>query len=197
VLRAGAWRQFVTEALTLAAATGALAIGVLAWAGRPAQREVVLLALISTAWCLYVAQGAARRWHSRRRLLASGFPTLHLDDLGARVRHPFGNRDGAFLAWADCAAVVVSRPPTAGRTQESYRAYVEFVPVSPDRIEGVPRASDQRRVLLERPAEEVRLVWMELSGVGRTAVEVAAWLRSRRPTLTVVDSLDRHSASTL
>lgn len=196
VLGSGSWRQFVTEALTLAVATGAIVVGWVAWAGWRARPEVLPLAVINTAWCLYVAGSALTRWRGRRRTLASGFPTLHLDDLGARVRHPFGNLDGAFLAWSDCAAAVVSRTPTAGRTQESYRAYVEFVPVAPDRVEGEPRSSDQRRLLLDRPPHEVRLVWMELTGVGRTATEVAAWLRSHRPTLTVVDSLERHSART-
>ncbi len=200
VLGRGSWRQFVTAALTLAVAVGALGavvVGWLLWPQREAGPEVLLLAVIYTAWCLYVASSTVRRWRGRRRILASGVPTLRLDHLGVRVRHPFGNLDGAYLAWTDCAAAVVSRPPTAGRTQEAYRAYVEFLPVAPDRIEGHPRPGDQRRVLLERSAEEVRMVWMELTGVGRSATEVAQWLRTHRPSLTVVDSLDRHSARTL
>ena len=197
VLGPGSWRQFVVEVLTLVVATGAVVAGWLVWEHLRTYPELLAIAVLNTGWCLYVLGSALRRLRRRRGVLGSGIPTLFLDDLGVRVRHPFGNLDGAYLTWTDCAAAVVSRPPTAGRTTESYRAYVEFVAVAPDRIEGAPRQGDQRRVLLDRPADQVRLVWMELTGVGRRATEVAAWLRAYRPELTVVDSLDRQSASTL
>ena len=196
-LRRGSWRQFVTEILTLAVVTTSLTLGGLGWAQWRGEREVVVLGALGTAWCLYVAGSAVTSLRRGRRMFASRFPTLRLDEMGVGVRHPFGNVDGAFLAWADCAAVVVSPMPTVGRCRQSYRAYVEFVPVAPDRVEGDPRPRDQRCLLLERPADEVRTVWLELAGVGRTAAEVSAWLREQRPSLTVIDSLQRHSARTL
>jgi hypothetical protein len=192
----GAWRQFVTEHLVLAVGVGST-VGVwVAWWGVRGT-STLALAVVWSCWCAYASRGWLLRLRRRRGVLDSGMPTLALDDLGARVRHPYGNPDGAYVAWADCAAVVVSRMPTAGRTPDAHRAYVELVPVAPDRVEGVARARDQRTELFDRTPDQVRLIWVEYVGVGREAGEVTAWLRARRPGLKVVDSLAAHSASTL
>ena len=197
VLRPGWWRQFSQELVALAWVAVAIPCSWVVWWQWGGPAELLLIAVIITAWSLYAGGSWARRALRRRAVLSSAIPTLVLDDLGIRVRHPFGNLDGAYLTWVDCAAAVVSRAPTAGRTPESYRAYVEFVPVAPDRIEGAPRKGDQRRVLLDRPPDQVRMVWMELTGVGRSSADVAAWLRERRPDLPLVDSTGPHSARTL
>lgn len=196
VLRRGWWRQLVQEAVVVAWSAGAIVAGWAIWWQWDRPMELLVVAVLLSAYCLYAAASWARRGLRRLRVLRSGIATLVLDDLGARVRHPFGNLDGAYLAWAECAAVVVSRPPSAGRVPESYRAYVELVPLAPDRVEGAPSRADQRVTVLDRTPEEVRMVWLELTGVGRTAADAADWIRARRPGLTVVDSLGPQSART-
>ena len=195
-LRRGWWRQFPQEAVVLTWSIGTIVLSWWGWWRWDRAVELLLVAVLLTAWCVYAGQSWLRRGMQRLGRFRSGIPTLVLDDLGVRVRHPFGNLDGAYLPWAECAAVVVSRPPSAGRVPDSYRAYVEFLPVSPDRVEGPPRSADQRALVLDRTPPEVRMVWLELTGVGRTAAEAAGWIRARRPGLTLVDSLG-HSASTL
>lgn len=196
VLRAGWWRQFVQEAVAVAWSAGTVVASWIVWARWERAVELLVIALLLNAWCLYAGASWVRRGLRRLRLFRSGIPTLVLDDLGARVRHPFGNLDGAYLAWTECAAVVVSRPPTAGRVPDSFRAYVELVPLAPDRVEGTPSRADQRTGILDRSPADVRMVWLELTGVGRTAAEAAEWIRARRPGLTVVDSLGGQSART-
>ena len=195
-LRRGWWRQFVEEAVIALWCLGSIVLPWWAWVGLDRSPELLTIALLLTGWSLYAGRSWARRARSRLRLFRSGIPTLVLDELGVRVRHPFGNLDGAWLAWADCAAVVVSRVPSAGRVPDSYRAYVEFVPTAPDQIEGEPRR-DQRTRVLDREPAAVRMVWLELTGVGRTAEEAIGWIRTQRPATRVVDSLGAHSASTL
>jgi hypothetical protein len=195
-LRRGWWRQFAREAVVGAWSAGTLVASWTAWWRWDRAVELLVIAVLLSGWCLYAGASWGRRGLRRLRLFRSGIATLVLDDLGARVRHPFGNLDGAYLAWAECAAVVVSRPPSAGRVPDSYRAYVELLPLAPDRVEGAPSRTDQRTGILDRSPEEVRMVWLELTGVGRTATEAADWIRARRPGLTVVDSLDGQSAST-
>ncbi|RYB91754.1 hypothetical protein EUA93_16555 [Nocardioides oleivorans] len=192
----GFWRQFVKEVVFLAMIAVSV-VGIWVFCLVQSDGQVLLVALVYSAASVWAGRSWLTSMRTRRTVLSSGIPTLQLDDLGARVRHPYGNLDGAFLAWTDCAAVVVSRLPTAGRTPDTHRAYVELVPVSPDRVQGASREKDQRTTLLDRSATEVRTVWIEYAGVGRTAREVADWLRAHRPGLTVVDSLDRHSARTL
>ena len=196
VLRRGWWRQFPQEVVVLAWSAGTIVLGWFVWWRWDRAIELFAVALVLTGWSVYAGGSWLQRGLRRLRLFRSGIPTLVLDDLGVRVRHPFGNLDGAHLPWAECAAVVVSRPPSAGRVPDSYRAYVEFVPVAPDRVDGEPRRGDQRTRILDRAPAEVRMVWMELTGVGRTSAEAVEWVRARRPGLTVVDSLGSHSAST-
>jgi hypothetical protein len=195
-LHRGWWRQFAQEAVVVAWSAGTIVASWTVWWRWDRAVELLVIAVLLTAWCLYAGASWVRRGLRRLRLFRSGIPTLVLDDLGARVRHPFGNLDGAYLAWAECAAVVVSRPPSAGRVPDSYRAYVELVPVAPDRVEGAPSRADQRVTILDRSPADVRMVWLELTGVGRTATEATEWIRARRPGLTVVDSLVGQSAST-
>lgn len=195
-LRRGWWRQFAQEAVVVAWSAGAVVASWTVWWRWDRAEELLVIAVLLSAWCLYAGASWVRRGLRRLRLFRSGIPTLVLDDLGARVRHPFGNLDGAYLAWAECAAVVVSRPPSAGRVPDSYRAYVELVPIAPDRVEGAPARADQRVTILDRSPVDVRMVWLELTGVGRTATEATEWIRARRPGLTVVDSLGGQSAST-
>jgi hypothetical protein len=195
-LRRGWWRQFPQEAVAVAWSLGTAGASWTVWWRWDRAVELLVIAALLSGWCLYAGASWVRRGLRRLRLFRSGIPTLVLDDLGARVRHPFGNLDGAYLAWAECAAVVVSRPPSAGRVPDSFRAYVELVPLAPDRVEGAPSRTDQRTAILDRSPEEVRMVWLELTGVGRTAAEAAEWIRARRPGLTVVDSLGRQSART-
>ena len=178
VLRRGWWRQFPQEVVVLAWSAGTIVLGWFVWWRWDRAIELFAVALVLTGWSVYAGGSWLRRGLRRLRLFRSGIPTLVLDDLGVRVRHPFGNLDGAHLPWAECAAVVVSRPPSAGRVPDSYRAYVE------------------RTRILDRAPAEVRMVWMELTGVGRTSAEAVEWVRARRPGLTVVDSLGSHSAST-
>ena len=196
MLRKGWWRQVVREAVALAWSVGTIVLAWAAWWTWGRAGELLLVAVLLTGWCVFVAASWLRSARRRLAVMRSGIPTLVMDDLGVRVRHPFGNLDGAHLAWAECAAVVVSRPPTAGRVPDAYRAYVEFVPIAPDRVDGVARR-DQRTTVLERSPEQVRTIWLELTGVGRGAGEVADWLRAHRPTLRLVDSLARQSARTL
>ena len=197
VLRRGWWRQLVQEAVVVAWSVGTVVASWTVWSRWERAVELLVIALLLSGWCLYAGASWVRRGLRRLRLFRSGIPTLVLDDLGARVRHPFGNLDGAYLAWTECAAVVVSRPPSAGRVPDSFRAYVEFVPLAPDRVEGKASRADQRTGILDRSPEEVRMVWLELTGVGRTAAEASEWIRARRPGLTIVDSLGGQSASTL
>jgi hypothetical protein len=196
VLRRSWWRQFPQEVVVMVWSAGTLAASWTVWWRWERAVELLVIAVLLSAWCGYAGASWARRGLRRLRLFRSGIPTLVLDDLGARVRHPFGNLDGAYLPWAECAAVVVSRPPSAGRVPDSYRAYVELLPLAPDRIEGAPSRADQRVWILDRSPEDVRMVWLELTGVGRTATEAADWIRARRPGLTVVDSLGAQSART-
>ncbi len=196
VLADGWWRQFVREVVALIWSSATIAASWVVWWRWDRATELLVVALLLSGWCVYVAASWLRSLRRRLAVMRSGIPTLVMDDLGVRVRHPFGNLDGAYLAWTDCVAVVVSRPPTAGRVPDAFRAYVEFVPVAPDRVDGVPRP-DQRTVVLERPPVDVRTTWLELAGVGRPAGEVVAWIRQHRPYLKVVDSLARQSASTL
>jgi hypothetical protein len=196
VLRRGWWRQFPQEVVVMVWSAGTLAASWTVWWRWERAVELLVIAVLLSAWCGYAGASWARRGLRRLRLFRSGIPTLVLDDLGARVRHPFGNLDGAYLPWAECAAVVVSRPPSAGRVPDSYRAYVELLPLAPDRIEGAPSRADQRVWILDRSPEDVRMVWLELTGVGRTAAEAADWIRARRPGLTVMDSPGGQSART-
>jgi hypothetical protein len=190
-LRRGWWRHFVPELLATVLAPAGMVAAWAVWLRQERSAQLVALALVATGWSAYVTWAWARRGLVRHRRLSTGESTLHLNADGAWVRHPFGPSFGARIGWDDCAAVVVSPVPTRGRTSESYRAYVEFVPVSPDRVEGRAHPRDQRAELLDRPAEQVLTVWMELASVGTTASDVAAWLRRRRPDLRIIDSLDR------
>lgn len=196
VLRRGWWRQFPQEVVVMVWSAGTLAASWTVWWRWDREVELLVTAVLLSAWCGYAGASWPRRGLRRLRLFRSGIATLVLDDLGARVRHPFGNLDGAYLPWAECAALVVSRPPSAGRVPDSYRAYVELLPHAPDRVEGAPSRADQRVGILDRSPEDVRMVWLELTGVGRTATEAADWIRARRPGLTVVDSLGGQSART-
>ena len=99
------------------------------------------------------------------------------------------------MAWS-AGTLAASWTVSAGRVPDSYRAYVELLPLAPDRVEGAPSRADQRVGILDRSPEDVRMVWLELTGVGRTAAEAADWIRARRPGLTVVDSLGGQSART-
>lgn len=197
MLRRGWWRHFVTDVLGTVLGPASSILAWLVWGQQGRSGQLLALALVMTAWGGYVGWAWGRRAVARLRTLRSGAPTLQLDGRGVWVRHPFGPSGGALLHWTDCVAVVVSRPPTRGRTSESYRAYVEFVPAAPDRVEGRAHPRDQRAELLERPADEALMVWLELTGVGRTAADVAAWLRRWRPQLRIIDSTQAHSASTL
>jgi hypothetical protein len=193
-LRRGWWTHFVPEVVALVLAPAGIVGAWAFWLQQGPSWQLVAVASVATAWSAYVTWAWGRRGLRRHRALSSDAPTLHLDGDGVWVRHPFGPSGGARLAWTDCVAAVVSPPPTRGRTAESYRAYVEFVALSPDRVEGTPHPRDQRTELLDRPAEQVLMVWMELASVGRTASDVAAWLRRWRPELRIVDSLDRASS---
>lgn len=198
VLGPGSWRQLTAQLVGIVWSVGA-AIGVwLGWWVLRDEGAALLVALIVTAWCAYCLWSYVGSLRRSLAMLRSRFPTLVLDDLGVRVRHPLGDLHGAYLAWVDCVAVVASRPPTKGYGSLSYAAYVEFVPVSPDRVEsGEPRTDDRTQVLA-RSAAEVRTVWMEITGVGLRAEDVVAWIRTRRPDQRVLGSLAKaaHSAST-
>ena len=193
VLGRGSWRQFVREGASLLWCALATAGAWLSWWQLRHSSGILVIALIVTAWCLYVGRSwvAALRW--RRRILTSGEPTLQLDARGIWMRHPFGPSGGAFLHWVDCVAVVVSAMPTAGRTPESYRGYVQFVPASPDRVEGTPHPQDQRTDLVQRPPVEVLTVWMELTGVGHSTADVAGWVRRWRPEVRLLESANRRT----
>lgn len=185
-LRPAMWRCFVSDALyggwvLLAGGFSA----VLALRNRD-QPSVVAVGLLVLAWCLYSGWRQARATRSKVRVLSSGIVTLRLDDLGARVRTPYGNLDGAFLAWADCAAVVVSRAPRGVGGPVPVARYIQLVPLRPDAVEGEPRSTDQRAAMLDLSPTDARTAWLELPGSRPTALDVAAWLRTRRPGLRLV-----------
>ncbi len=161
-LRRGWWRQFQQEAVVVAWSAGTIVASWTVWWRWDRAVELLVIAVLLSAWCVYAGASWVRRGLRRLRLFRSGIATLVLDDLGARVRHPFGNLDGAYLPWT----------------------------------EGAPSRTDQRVGILDRSPEDVRMVWLELTGVGRTATEAADWIRARRPGLTVVDSLGGQSART-
>ena len=190
--RRSAWhllRQEITALVWAAATLIGSAVCFLA-VDRAAGRVAMVL---STIWCVYVARSWGRSALRKVRVAHSGVPTLVLDDLGIRVRNVLGHLDGAWLAWVDCAAVVVSRAP-AGPLPVA--RYVQFVPVHSDRVEGEPQRSDVRPAQLLLSPTESLLAWMELRGQEPGADEVSAWIRRHRPGVRLVDGrVVRQSAS--
>jgi hypothetical protein len=174
-------RELVWLAWALAASISSI-VGLVVLDGVPVRIGLVL----GLAWCVFQGRNAIRVLLRKHRILTSGIPTLKLGDLDVRIRHLFGNLDGAALAWADCAAVVVSKAPKDPSAWVDASRYVRFVPLAPDRVEGQPRQSDSRAGLLDLTPHEALTVWLELVGQSPGADEVVAWLRTHRPTLRIV-----------
>jgi hypothetical protein len=146
-------------------------------------------AVILIAWCCWVISSTVPEARKKVRVLSMGFPTLQLDDLGVRVRDVPMDIDGASLAWTDCAAVVVSATPRGPEWPVQPARYVQFVPVSEDRV-GTQRGSGKRRdvrtAMLGLSRAAARLAWLELPGSDPDTDDVIAWLRTHRPDLRLV-----------
>lgn len=148
------------------------------------------------AWCGWTGWTTIRDVRRRHRVLSLGVPTLELDGLGLRVRDVPMHLDGAALAWADCAAVVLSASPRGRDWPVQPQRYIQFVPVSEDRVSSSgrpPRADDGRVVLLGLSKVAASLTWLELPGVRPDADDVVAWLRVHRPTMRLIGA--RHSVT--
>lgn len=149
----------------------------------------ILVAL--SCWNLWRTIPVIRR---KYRSLSMGMVTLRLDDLGVQVRDVPMQVDPAGLTWTDCAAVVVSRAPKGPEWPVQPDRYVQFVPVSEDRVElkGI-RRNDVRTKLLGLSPTASSLTWLELPGSQPDADDVVAWITSRQPTKRVVG--DGHSVT--
>ncbi len=143
---------------------------------------LALISVIVIAWGSWVIWSIVPPARKKYRVLSMGVPTLQLDDLGVRVRDVPMHLDGASLAWTDCAAVVVSKAPKGPEWPVQPARYVQFVPVSEDRVEthGAGRG-DVRMKLLGVTETAAALTWLELPGVRPDADEVVAWIKARRP----------------
>jgi hypothetical protein len=146
----------------------------------PAARLAMVLGVL---WSGYAALTWGRALRRKLRILRVGAPSLHLDELGVRVRYPFSLHDASGLAWTDCAAVVLSDVPVRAA---GIRRYVQFVAVADDRIEGRPHPRDPRPDQLGLTPAAARLAWLELAGQQPDADDVVAWLRTHRPGLRLV-----------
>lgn len=77
----------------------------------PGSTALLAIAAILVGWSGWGLRRIVPHARTRHRKLSMGLPTLQLDELGVRVRDVMMHLDGASLAWADCAAVVVSAAP--------------------------------------------------------------------------------------
>ncbi|HXH78165.1 hypothetical protein [Nocardioides sp.] len=160
--------------------------------GSPALLVIGAILVGWSGWGLWRLVPHAR---TRHQMLSLGLPTLQLDEVGVRVRDVTMNLDGASLPWADCAAVVVSAAPRRTEWPVQPVRYVQFLPVAEDRVETHREVwrSDVRAEILEVPAAEGLLTWLELPGSSPDAHDVAAWLRAHQPQLRLVGA--GHSVS--
>ena len=150
-------------------------------------REVAVICVIAIVWCVWASWRILPHVRSMHRALSMGVPTLQLDELGVRVRDVPMHLDGATLAWADCAAVVVSKAPKGPEWPVQPVRYVQFVAVSEDRVGATrTRRADVRVKLLGLSATEASLTWLELPGVLPDADDVLAWVSAHQPTKRVV-----------
>lgn len=150
---------------------------------------LALMSVIAITWCGWVVWRIVPPARKRYRVLSAGIATLQLDDLGVRVRDVPLDIDGTALAWADCAAVVVSRVPKGPEWPVQPVRYVQFVPVSDDRASFVARrrrATDVRMRLLGLTETAASLTWLELPGSRPDADDVLAWIAARRPRTRIV-----------
>ena len=136
--------------------------------------------VVYTAWALWSWGRALRR---KVRVLRTGAPSLHLDDLGVRVRYPLTLADPSYLAWTDCAAAVLSQVPVRS---PGFRRSVQFVAIHDDRIEGPELRNDPRSSVLSIEPEAARMVWLEIDGQLPGGDDVMGWLRDHRPGLRLV-----------
>lgn len=151
---------------------------------RPGHAAVLAIAAIVVLWSTYVLVRTVQPARVKWRVLSMGVPTLVLDDLGITVRDVPLNPEPAQLSWTDCAAVVVSPARRDHALPIQPRRYVQFVPVSDDRVAGRVPTRDPRRDVVPGVSERgALLVWLELPGLRPDADEVAAWIRRRQPGL--------------
>ncbi|MEO5662159.1 MAG: hypothetical protein ABIR39_02655 [Nocardioides sp.] len=148
---------------------------------------LVVISLILIVWCAWVIRSIVPSARKKYRALSMGMVTLRLDDLGVQVRDVPMQVDPAGLTWTDCAAVVVSKAPKGPEWPVQPDRYVQFVPVSEDRVElkGI-RRNDVRTKLLGLSPTASSLTWLELPGSQPDADDVVAWITSRQPTKRVV-----------
>jgi hypothetical protein len=148
-----------------------------------------VISVIVIAWCGWVIWSIVPSARKKYRALSIGVVTLQLDDLGVRVRDVPLDIDGTGLAWADCAAVVVSKAPKGPEWPVQPVRYVQFVPVSEDRAAIAlrrHRTRDVRVKLLGLTEIAAALTWLELPGSDPTADDVIAWITAHQPDKRIV-----------
>lgn len=156
---------------------------------QPDSVRILAACALIVVWCGWTGWRTFRSAHRLHRILSAGVPALRLDGLGLHVRDVPRHLDGAALAWSDCAAVVISAPPKGREWTVRPSRYVQFLPVSDDRVITPGRligSGDARVELLGLSAAAASVTWLELPGVRPDADDVVAWLRLHRPSTRVV-----------
>lgn len=156
---------------------------------QPDSARVLAACALIVAWCGWTGWRTFRSARRLHRVLSAGVPALRLDALGLHVRDVPRHLDGAALAWSDCAAVVISVSPKGREWAVRPHRYVQFLPVSDDRVIAPGRrisSRDARVELLGLSAAAASVTWLELPGVRPDADDVVAWLRLHRPSTKVV-----------
>ena len=190
------WRAaFGTTALLLAWSVLVIGWAVVLVVSAPDSVPMLAVAALLVGWSGWGLWRTVPHARRRHRVLSMGVPTLQLDDLGVRVRDVPLQLDPAALGWADCAAVVVSAAPKRTEWPVQPVRYVQFVPMSPDRIQTSAgrRTGDVRAAVLGVSDTQALVTWLELPGSEPGAQAVVEWLRTHQPGLKVVGA--GHSVS--